>query len=283
MSPYDYIILRQTLLRFFQGKNVKVSIFIQDNMQSSSGVIYLPMNDTAPPAVKKPGSVSYFNSSGNIIKETQINLKLSSVYQENKNIERVNIFTTEQGGNIYLTERKGKEQDVLGKNVENFSEEKKLINKKDESKISQIKDEIINSSKSSISENKIQNSVSNKQVVNQTSSYLNDTHKRKENIESVKREFGHLADLLGTNPVKQDESQIFKLDLFNKTYNYKNNQNVDVNSDFNNNDNEDYIEIEREQGDNLQKIKGMFDDINLNKFDEDEDDLLDLMDMAANN
>jgi hypothetical protein len=210
-------------------------------------------------------------------------LKLSSVYQENKNIERVNIFTTEQGGNIYLTERKGKEQDVLGKNVENFSEEKKLINKKDESKISQIKDEIINSSKSSISENKIQNSVSNKQVVNQTSSYLNDTHKRKENIESVKREFGHLADLLGTNPVKQDESQIFKLDLFNKTYNYKNNQNVDVNSDFNNNDNEDYIEIEREQGDNLQKIKGMFDDINLNKFDEDEDDLLDLMDMAANN
>jgi hypothetical protein len=146
MSPYDYIILRQTLLRFFQGKNVKVSIFIQDNMQSSSGVIYLPMNDTAPPAVKKPGSVSYYNSSGNIIKETQINLKLSSVYQENKNIERVNIFTTEQGGNIYLTERKGKEQDALGKNVENFSEEKKLINKKDESKISQIKDEIINSS-----------------------------------------------------------------------------------------------------------------------------------------
>ena len=32
LLPYDYIILKSVVLRFLQGKNVKVSIFIQENL-----------------------------------------------------------------------------------------------------------------------------------------------------------------------------------------------------------------------------------------------------------
>ena len=37
-NPYDYIILKSVILRFLQGKNVKVSIFIQENLQDSSSI-----------------------------------------------------------------------------------------------------------------------------------------------------------------------------------------------------------------------------------------------------
>lgn len=56
-NAWDFVILRQTILRFFQGKNIKVSIFIAENMQSDSGVIYLPIVENAPPLMSKPGSL----------------------------------------------------------------------------------------------------------------------------------------------------------------------------------------------------------------------------------
>ena len=71
LTPYDYVILRQTLMRFLQGKNVKVSIFIQDNLQSNNSIIYLPMNEKAPPLVNKPGVVKEFDSNGNVTKKAE--------------------------------------------------------------------------------------------------------------------------------------------------------------------------------------------------------------------
>ena len=38
---------------------MKVSIFIQDGLQSNNGTIYLFMNEMAPPSVKKPGTIMY--------------------------------------------------------------------------------------------------------------------------------------------------------------------------------------------------------------------------------
>jgi hypothetical protein len=87
LSPYDYICLRQSLFRFLQGKNVKVSIFIQDNLQSNSGVIYLPMNETAPPAVKKPGHVVKYKPQGSVNNEYHLNLTASVYYQPSVIIE----------------------------------------------------------------------------------------------------------------------------------------------------------------------------------------------------
>ena len=76
LNPYDYIVLKSVVLRFLQGKNVKVSIFIQESLQDSNSIIYLPMNEVSPPFVGKIGIIK------NIIKgeEEKFELKLSSCY-----------------------------------------------------------------------------------------------------------------------------------------------------------------------------------------------------------
>ena len=49
--------VRQTLLKFFQGKHVKVSLFIQEGMQNLSGTLLFPNETLQPPGVKTPGIV----------------------------------------------------------------------------------------------------------------------------------------------------------------------------------------------------------------------------------
>ena len=99
LTPYDYIILKSVILRFLQGKNVKVSIFIQENLQDSNSVIYLPMNEVSPPYVEKVGTVK------NRIKDTQeySELKLSKFYSENKNKDRMDNFETDFGKNMFTS------------------------------------------------------------------------------------------------------------------------------------------------------------------------------------
>ena len=99
LTPYDYIILKSVILRFLQGKNVKVSIFIQENLQDSNSVIYLPMNEVSPPFVEKVGTVK------NRIKDTQeySELKLSKFYSENKNKDRMDNFETDFGKNMFTS------------------------------------------------------------------------------------------------------------------------------------------------------------------------------------
>lgn len=99
LNPYDYIILKSVVLRFLQGKNVKVSIFIQENLQDSNSILYLPMNEVSPPFVGKVGKVK------DRIKNTEENfvLKLSKCYSENKNMDRMDNFSTDFGKNMFGT------------------------------------------------------------------------------------------------------------------------------------------------------------------------------------
>jgi hypothetical protein len=99
LGPYDYIILKSVILRFLQGKNVKVSIFIQENLQDSNSILYLPMNEVSPPFVGKVGKVK------DRIKNTEENfvLKLSKCYSENKNMDRMDNFSTDFGKNMFGT------------------------------------------------------------------------------------------------------------------------------------------------------------------------------------
>ena len=99
LNPYDYIILKSVVLRFLQGKNVKVSIFIQENLQDSNSILYLPMNEVSPPFVGKVGKVK------DKVKNTEENfvLKLSKCYSENKNMDRMNNFSTDFGKNMFGT------------------------------------------------------------------------------------------------------------------------------------------------------------------------------------
>lgn len=276
--------MKQTLLRFFQGKNVKVSIFIQDGTQSSSGVIFLPMHETAPPGVKPPGRVVRYDNNGNIEKEYNCPIKLSTLYQPIKDSERVNIVTTELGGNIYIAEKRQGKSDIVDplSQSDKVNEDRKTSNLFINSAISSnlssmgntnvVSDTIFNNSNVI----DINNTKPNLNKINSSSthSYLENTSLRKDNIEKVKKEFGCLADLLNTNVPKDD--QIFKIDLFKmsgKRHNYQDNED----------DDNDFIEIEREN--KLDKVKNMFEDFNIStqNVKNEDDDLLDLMDFAAGN
>lgn len=107
--------------------------------------------------------------------------------------------------------------------------------------------------------------------------YMEDVETRKKNVELVKKEFNDLADFLNIKSSEDknaSSNQLFKIDLFAG-------KNKKPSAQRPGNDDEyDVIEIERDNNENLNKMKNMFDDFNL-KQNNDEDDLLDLMDFAS--
>lgn len=52
-------------------------MFIQECLQSNTGVIYLPMIDMAPPHVDIPGKIVEYNNIGEIVKTQKLSLTLS--------------------------------------------------------------------------------------------------------------------------------------------------------------------------------------------------------------
>ena len=126
LSAYDYIILKSVILRFLQGKNVKVSIFIQDNLQDSNSIIYLPMNEESPPFVGKLGEVNNYHNG----KKDFFELKLNESYKENENKNRMDNFSTELGKNMFGSEKlvllgKNKKIESNDGNTNNENENKK--------------------------------------------------------------------------------------------------------------------------------------------------------------
>lgn len=220
------------------------------------------MNETAPPSVIRPGLVrKYCNTS--VIEQYQINLKLSSDYVGFNSNQRLNIYTTELGSNIYTQEKKSNEkketQDNLNSHYDNNIQENDPDN---------IEQKVFSEEKSNTK------NVSKYDYSN-TNDYLKNDDGRKENIQLIKKEYGHLADLLTVK--NSDESNTFKLDLFKRKFTsnlkYQSNQSEDEDNDF--------IEIEREG--NFNNIKQIFDEIKISESNnEQQDDLLDLMDMVSN-
>jgi hypothetical protein len=232
------------------------------------------MDELAPPAVKLPGIVVK-NIQNNFT--YYLDLKLTPLYQANQSKERVDIITTQLGGNIYLSDRKSVNTEQDCSSTQNNAIPKCSTVVSDSSSSTVIKQtSLTNKNDSSSTSNATVNLTTN--IYNKTKqpvSYLEDSKLRNENIQNVKKEFSQLADLLNVKTAKED--QVFKLDLF-KLNNRKNN-NFNSGDDYD--DEPGYIEIERVKYDKLDKIKGMFDDIDLNNAGEGEDDLLDLMDIAS--
>lgn len=56
-SPYDFIMVRQYMYKFFEGRHIKVSLFISDKIQGLDGTIYLDFSGNAPFGSIKPGTV----------------------------------------------------------------------------------------------------------------------------------------------------------------------------------------------------------------------------------
>lgn len=112
--------------------------------------------------------------------------------------------------------------------------------------------------------------------MNSKCNYLDDTETRKKNIEVLKKEYNDLADFLNIKSSDDKIStnlsnEIFKVDLFTNKNKLKNNPKDEE---------DEIIEIERDNQ-NLNKVKNMFDDFNIDQENNEEDDLLDLMDLAC--
>lgn len=60
MSFGNYSLLRQRLLRFFQDKRIKVSLFLQEGIQTSTGALVLPIKGPLPVGTEVPGAIRYF-------------------------------------------------------------------------------------------------------------------------------------------------------------------------------------------------------------------------------
>ena len=267
-SSWDFVSLKQTLLRFFQGKNIKVSIFMTEQLQSETGVIYLPMNENAPPLLKKPGLICDY-SEGLIPKETYINLPISTFYVPSEESYRSESFTN-LGRNIFLGEAKESISFKRHSVKYNFKTKNENLAKitstqSNTESINPINPVIIENTVKRLVNNKINDeekqkilSSKNNFIVNEGENinYLN-SNNRNNNIQHIKQEFNDLADLL---IVKSNSTNNEEFEL-----------------DFAKDDN--WIRVEHIK---TNKYDNMFDNLNTyNKnSQDDEDDLLDLMDKA---
>lgn len=300
LSSYDYIIIKQIILRFLQGKNVKVSIFIQDNLQSSSSILYLPMNEISPPNVEKPGTV--FDCEKNT--SQYFELKLSESFINNTNKDRMSNFETELGKNMFdvkkliLLGRKPKpieKEEVKDLTKEfNFNQEedkKRFIKTKvekdkvNEEKVSTYREENIKSNPERIINQDPDMPAPASHVVPLETNHppikdsyighedqeLSLTDEQKSLIsEGTKNDFTKLSNLFSYP--SSDNNETFKVDLFAM------NQGFNANKEKREED-EDLILIEREPSNVKNKINQEFDLSNFKQnADEGEDDLLDLMD-----
>ena len=270
LNSYDYYILKSTILRFLQGKNVKVSIFIQDNYQDNNSILYLPMNEVAPPLVKKPGIARKLDNFGNVENEFSFELALTNEFQENYVKERNTNFHTDLGLNLYSGEFKpniiGKKKTTKDRTKEfNNSIIKRIDNNKTEDDTKTNKNtnnfDYPKKDKNPLSETGLFETYS---IDNKTSFSAKDREIiNKANL----RDYNDLASLLAVN--KSNEGT-FKIDLFGA-------------NERNNGEDDNYIIIEREEKNDIKK---KFEDtfkINDNKDNnkDEEDDLLDLMDSVS--
>jgi len=252
LSPYDYIILKSVILRFLQGRNVKVSIFIQDNLQDSNSDIYLPMSELSPPNVGKLGIVKNYSTG----KEDFYELKLNEFYNENKNKNRMDNFNIDFGKNMF------------GAVKLNFVGRKKVKTQENNEKTKNIDD-----FNNEPTPKPTQESNQNKNLIRQ--SVFGDEYDKELTDEQKKiisqgnrRDLNLFASLFSENSNTNNET--FEFDLFglneNKTANIEQDEN--------------FINIQVSHNDIKDKVNQQFDNLNNQKKaeDEDEDDLLDLMD-----
>lgn len=74
MRYSEFCALRQSLLRFFQDRRVKVSLFLQDGIQSSDGNIVVTWRGPLPRGTCMPGTMTLFDANGKAISAPALSL-----------------------------------------------------------------------------------------------------------------------------------------------------------------------------------------------------------------
>ena len=267
LNPYDYIILKSVILRFLQGKNVKVSIFIQENLQDTSSILYLPMNEISPPFVGKLGVVKNI-SKGN---EENFDLKLNNCFKENQNNNRMENFTTDLGKNMFAPNAPHFIGRIKPKEKEDKKEEEKDTNDFLKSKGTETEQLNKEKEKEIIPENKNKQKPKNANEI-KNSVFIDNYYENKElSLEQkkiisqgYKNDLNLFSSVFAENENIDDE--VFEFDLFGSNENKKEKQKE-----------EDFINIQKKNNNVKNKINEKFG--GLLKNDDNQDDLLDLMDI----
>jgi len=267
LNPYDYIILKSVILRFLQGKNVKVSIFIQENLQDTSSILYLPINEISPPFVGKLGVVKNI-SKGN---EENFDLKLNNCFKENQNDNRMKNFTTDLGKNMFAPNAPHFIGRIKPKEKEDKKEEEKDTNDFLISKGTETEQLNKEKEKEIIPENKNKQKSKNANEI-KNSVFIDNYYENKElSLEQkkiisqgYKNDLNLFSSVFAENENIDDE--VFEFDLFGSNENKKEKQKE-----------EDFINIQKKNNNVKNKINEKFG--GLLKNDDNQDDLLDLMDI----
>ena len=267
LNPYDYIILKSVILRFLQGKNVKVSIFIQENLQDTNSILYLPMNEISPPFVGKLGVVKNI-SKGN---EENFDLKLNNCFKENQNNNRMENFTTDLGKNMFAPNAPHFIGRIKPKEKEDKKEEEKDTNNFLISKGTETEQLNKEKEKEIIPENKNKQKSKNANEI-KNSVFIDNYYENKElSLEQkkiisqgYKNDLNLFSSVFAENENIDDE--VFEFDLFGSNENKKEKQKE-----------EDFINIQKKNNGVKNKINEKFG--GLLKNDDNQDDLLDLMDI----
>eukprot|EP00343_Euplotes_focardii_P011635 CAMPEP_0205832014 /NCGR_PEP_ID=MMETSP0206-20130828/45764_1 /ASSEMBLY_ACC=CAM_ASM_000279 /TAXON_ID=36767 /ORGANISM="Euplotes focardii, Strain TN1" /LENGTH=354 /DNA_ID=CAMNT_0053137171 /DNA_START=41 /DNA_END=1101 /DNA_ORIENTATION=- len=106
-TAYDFTMIKQNLLSFFQDRHVKVSLFIQEKIQSLDGTLNIFHTGIGPIYSQKPGVVTYFDKNGEVRDTDELNLKSGDFFEQNTFKKRLEGSTDPNLGlNMYAEERK---------------------------------------------------------------------------------------------------------------------------------------------------------------------------------
>ena len=100
-SVLTFFEIRQELLRFFQDRHVKVSLFLQDEVQLEDGVLVISVAGEGPPGTLVPGSISKFGSSGEVLSRNTVETASTRGFLPAMYTDRIHVRKTTLGKNIY--------------------------------------------------------------------------------------------------------------------------------------------------------------------------------------
>lgn len=104
-TAYDFTMIKQNLLAFFQDRHVKVSLFIQEKIQSLDGTLNIFYTGIGPIFSQKPGKVTYYNK-GKVRETDELTIESAEEYEKNPFTKRLQGATDEcLGMNMYAENR----------------------------------------------------------------------------------------------------------------------------------------------------------------------------------
>eukprot|EP00656_Telonema_subtile_P044069 TRINITY_DN50373_c0_g1_i1.p1 TRINITY_DN50373_c0_g1~~TRINITY_DN50373_c0_g1_i1.p1 ORF type:complete len:418 (-),score=126.32 TRINITY_DN50373_c0_g1_i1:9-1262(-) len=107
MGTGELLELRQVLCGFFQDKHVKVSLFLQDQVQVSEGVFAISPGGPAPPSSLPVGTIKYFDALGQVSHTNKLHVAVAAVCcpPQETGLHPAALRGTTLGTNMYLRDK----------------------------------------------------------------------------------------------------------------------------------------------------------------------------------